>query len=379
MDFAYTEEQEAVRELARQIFQDRADHEHLRAIESSEDGIDRELWKALAEANLLGVALPESVGGSGMGLEELAIVLEEQGRALAQVPIVAGVVCAAMPLAEFGSDAQRSRWVAPLVAGEVLLTAALYEPGQADIAKPRLRARREGSGWRLDGEKTCVPIAHLADRILVSARTDGDSVGLFLVDPKAKGVAREPQRATNHEPQAHVRLDGVAVAQGDVLGDASRGAAILRWIEARALLALSALQLGVASEALRRTAEYTTSRKQFGRSIATFQSVSLRAADGYIAVEAMRSTLWQAAWRLDANLSADRELAAAKWWACRGGHEVVHTAQHLHGGTGADIDYPIHRFFLWAKQIESTFGGASWQLARLGGMIARGEGTQSYL
>jgi alkylation response protein AidB-like acyl-CoA dehydrogenase len=157
-----------------------------------------------------------------------------------------------------------------------------------------------------------------------------------------------------------------------VLADPARGAEIVEWIMDRALVGLCAIQLGVAEEALRRTAEYTRTRKQFGRPIASFQGVALRAADAYIDLEAMRSTLLQAAWRVAEDLPARPEVAAAKWWACRGGQRVVHTAQHLHGGIGADIDYPIHRFFLWSKQLDVTLGGATRQLARLGAMLVEG-------
>jgi len=151
-----------------------------------------------------------------------------------------------------------------------------------------------------------------------------------------------------------------------VIGDPESGDAILAWLLLRGTAALCAQQLGVASEALRRTAEYIAQRKQFGRPIATFQGVALRAADAFIDLEAMRGTLWQAAWRLAEHLPAEPEVAAAKWWACTAGHRVVHTAQHLHGGIGADIDYPIHRYMLWAKQAELTLGGASIQAAKLG-------------
>ncbi len=144
----------------------------------------------------------------------------------------------------------------------------------------------------------------------------------------------------------------------------------MSWLEERAQVGLAALQLGIAEEALRRTAAYTSQRKQFGKPIGSFQGVSLRAADAYIDVEALRSTLWQAIWRLEEGLPATAQVAAAKWWACRGGQRVVHSAQHLHGGIGADLDYPIHRYFLWARQVELTLGGAAPQLARIGAQLA---------
>ena len=187
--------------------------------------------------------------------------------------------------------------------------------------------------------------------------------------PAARASALERELATNREPQARLTLDGAKLSEDAVLGDPSGGAEIVEWLLDRALVGLCAIQLGVAEEALRRTAEYTRTRRQFGRPIASFQGVALRAADAYIDLEAMRSTLLQAAWRVAEGLPARAEVAAAKWWACRGGQRVVHTAQHLHGGIGADVDYPIHRFFLWSKQLDVTLGGASRQLARLGALL----------
>jgi 3-oxocholest-4-en-26-oyl-CoA dehydrogenase beta subunit len=216
-----------------------------------------------------------------------------------------------------------------------------------------------------------VPAASRAARVLVPART-GDGAAVFLVDPRAPGVELERQVTTNGEPQFRMRLANARAGEADVLGGVGRGADVVRWTEARALVALAALQLGIAEEALRRTAEYATGRKQFNQPIGAFQAVAMRAADAFIDVEAMRSTLYQATWRLGQGLPAAREVEVAKWWACRGGHRVAHAAQHLHGGIGADLEYPIHRYFLWAKQTEYALGGASAHLARLGRLLAKG-------
>jgi alkylation response protein AidB-like acyl-CoA dehydrogenase len=373
MDFSFSEEQQAVRDLAGQIFADHADPERLRKLETSAEGIDRELWSALARANLLGIPLPADHDGSDLGLIATSLLLEEQGRNLCPVPLLATLVLGAMPIAEFGSDRQKQRWLPGVVSGEILLSAALTEAAAWDPAQPRVTATSDGPDWRLEGEKICVPAGALAERILVPARTGANSVGVFLLDPSSDAVEIEPERTTNHESQARLVLSGARVCADDVLGDPAGGSAIVAWIEARALLGLCAIQVGVAAEALRRTAEYTGIRKQFGRQIGAFQGVSLRAADAYIDVEAMRATLLQAAWRLDDGRPAEVEVHAAKWWACRGGQRVVHTAQHLHGGMGADIDYPIHRYLLWSKQLDLTLGGAAPQLARLGRLVALGE------
>jgi alkylation response protein AidB-like acyl-CoA dehydrogenase len=368
VDFSLSSEQETVRDLARKIFSERCSDERTRQLERSGVWYDEELWAELVKANLAGLALPEDVGGSGFGMLEVALVLQEAGRSLAPVPWFASLVLGGLPLARFGSEAQRQRWLVPAAGEGLVLTAALVETGSADPARPRVSARPDGKGWRLDGVKECVPAGLRAGLLLVPAATP-DGVGVFLVEPGGAGVALEREIATNREPQARLTLDGAKLPDGAVLGDPSGGAEIVEWLLDRALVGLCAIQLGVAEEALRRTAEYTRTRKQFGRPIASFQGVTLRAADAYIDLEAMRSTLLHAAWRVAEGLPARAEVAAAKWWACRGGQRVVHTAQHLHGGIGADVDYPIHRFFLWSKQLDLTLGGASRQLARLGALL----------
>jgi alkylation response protein AidB-like acyl-CoA dehydrogenase len=170
--------------------------------------------------------------------------------------------------------------------------------------------------------------------------------------------------------QYRVTLDGAAVAANDVLGDSSRGAAILDWLVARATVALCAMELGVAERALRMTASYTATREQFERPIATFQAVSQRAADAYVDVEAIRVATWQAAWQLSAGLPALEAISTAKYFAAASGHRVVFAAQHLHGGMGFDLEYPLHRYYLWSKEIELTLGSASVHLAKLGKALA---------
>jgi alkylation response protein AidB-like acyl-CoA dehydrogenase len=370
MDFSLSEDQQAIRDLARRIFADRVSHERLRELEGSGEWFDDEVWQELSRANLPGLALPETHGGIGFGILEICLVLEELGRHLAPVPLLPTLVLGGLPLAEFGSPAQREAWLPALARGERIATAALHEKAGSVAALPRVIAARDGDGWRLDGIKECVPAALRADLILVPARTGEQTCGVFLLDPRNPGVKLERQQTTNHEPHGRLEMNAARVEADAVLGDATQGAGIVEWIVQRAQLALSAVQLGIAEEALRRTAEYVSQRKQFGRPIATFQGVALRAADAFIDAEAMRATLYQAAWLVSEGRPAALEIAAARWWACRGGERIAHAAQHLHGGIGADIDYPIHRYFLWAKQVEMTLGGASEQLEALGRMLA---------
>jgi alkylation response protein AidB-like acyl-CoA dehydrogenase len=370
MDFSLSEDHQAVADLARQILEGQVTPDRLKEVEAGTDLWDRKTYAALAQANLLGVALPEDAGGSGLGFLAAAVILEQIGRTVAPVPFLATVVLGALPIAEFGSAAQKERLLPPAIAGESVLTAALVEPG-TDPDRPTTTATRAGDGWRLDGVKVCVPAAESASAILVPARTTpaGD-IGVFIVDPGARGVTRTPVDTTNRQPESHVDLDGVTVSNDDALGDPEAGATILTWILERAMAGLCATATGVCEVALRTTAEYTKTREQFDRPIATFQAVGQRVADAYVDTEAIRLTAWQAAWRLNAGLPAAAEVAVAKYWAAEGGQRVVHAAQHVHGGVGVDRDYPLHRYFLWAKQLELTLGGATRQLLHLGAILA---------
>jgi len=370
MDFSFTPDQEALRDLAKQIIGDLSTHERLKVVEKDPAWFDRDLWAALAKANLLGVAIPEAHGGSGFGFLEVCLLLEQVGAHVAAVPAWPVLVLGALPLAQFGSAAQQERWLAGVARGDGFVTAALDEFPAEDPAAPQTTATRDGSGWRLDGVKQCVPAAHLAQRILVPARTGAGAVGVFLVDPAARGVTLERQEATNREPLARLTLAGVAVGADDVLGDPAGGVAIVGWLVERAIVGLCALETGVVEKALRITAQYTAERRQFDRAIASFQAVQQRAADAWIAQESIRLTTWQAAWRLAEGLPATDEVLIAKVWAAEGGHQAVYAAQHLHGGIGVDVDYPVHRHYLWSRAIELTLGPGARRLAELGQRIA---------
>jgi len=370
MDFSFSEEQEDLKGLAKQILEGELTNERLKEVEGGEDNFDRELWAKLAEAGVLGIAVPEAHGGGGYGFLETALVLEQIGRTVAPVPYYAVAVLGALPIAAFGTEAQQAALLPGIASGETIATAALFEAG-AEPLNPTTTAAPDGDGWTLDGVKDCVPAGTLADKVLVPATTADGKVIVAIVDVSAAGVTRERQNTTNGHPEARFTLEGVKVAAGDVLGSADNGAEVLEWTVERATAALGAIAVGVCEEAVRMTAEYTKTREQFGRPIATFQAVGQRAADAYIDTEGVRLTTWQAVWRLSEELPASTEVAVAKFWAADGGQRVVHAAQHLHGGMGVDKDYPLHRYFLWAKWIELSLGGATRQLLTIGRRLAQ--------
>tara|TARA_R110002049_G_scaffold66364_2_gene173251 strand:+ start:7383 stop:8534 length:1152 start_codon:yes stop_codon:yes gene_type:complete len=371
MDFNFSDDQNAIRELAYQIFTDRSSDDFLLAFSRTDETYDETLWQMLAEQGLLGVAIPESAGGTGFGLVELCLVLEEQGRRVAPIPLYASLVLGGLPIAEFGTEAQQLRYLPALGEGKSKFSAAIAELGMNAAVATVVTAQREGEAWRLDGSKAVVPDGAVADFILVPAQDGEGQQTVFIVDTRASGVTVTPvEIGLSGERAAHLTLDGVSVSQDAVLGRPGQGAEILEWLEQRANVAHCALQVGVTEEAMKRTAAFLGERKQFGVPLGTFQALAMRMADCYIDVEGIRSTYWLALWRLSEGLDARAEVRAAKWWACDAAHRIVSSTQHMHGGIGADVEYPIHRFFLMAKMISYSLGNASQQLSALGRLLA---------
>jgi 3-oxocholest-4-en-26-oyl-CoA dehydrogenase beta subunit len=339
VDFALSEEHVAVRDLAAQVLADGGG------------------WEALAQAGLLGVALPETAGGAGLGFLAAHLVLEQVGLHASPVPYWPTVVLGALPIAASGTDEQRAALLPGVVAGERQLTAIVGEP---------IRARREGSAWLLDGVATAVPNAAVADTILVAASSDDDDAGVWLVDATRAEV--RPQRVISGDSWAEVALTDTPA---EPLGGAPDRATVTR-LELTAAAGAASMQAGLCAAALRLASEHTSRREQFGRPIASFQAVGQRLADAFIDTSAVQLTALQAAWRLDAGLPAATEVAIASWWAAEAGHRVLHAALHVHGGLGVDRDYPLHRFFLLSKQLEFTLGGATAHLRTIGAALAAG-------
>ncbi|WP_414937346.1 acyl-CoA dehydrogenase family protein [Amycolatopsis sp. cmx-11-51] len=366
MDFTLTEAQQDLASLTRRILTDKVTPEVLGPHGSG--GFDAPLWTALAQAGVVDAALPQRVGGGGFGLLEQCSVLAEIGRAVAPVPYLTSVVMAATAVAEFearspaenpsarsGDGRLAERWVVPVLRGEHVLAVALPDYG----VPCGFTAEADGDGWRLRGAQTAVASGAFAHGFLVEAAIDGGRQ-VFLLDRDSVTVS--PQRTVDHADAALVELSGArsSVSLGDI-GE---------WLRLRGTIGVCAQQLGVVERALELTAAYAREREQFGHLIGSFQAVRQRLADAYVDVEAVRLTLWQAAWRLSEGLPAAEEVATAKFWAAEAGHRVAHTAVHVHGGVGIDVDHTLHRYFVAAKRLEFTLGGATAQARGLGDLLA---------
>jgi acyl-CoA dehydrogenase len=365
MDFGLTEEQAELAGLTRTIL--------TRKILAERDAP----WADLAAAGVLAAGLPPALGGAGLGLLEQCSVLIELGRSASDVPYLASIVLGAGAVAEFGTADQQERWAAAAGRGSVVLTAALAEEDGDDPRVPSARAERADGQWMLTGVKTAVDAAPGADLFLVPCATP-DGVRVFLVAPSDPGVSVEPQQLTDFGAAGRVVLEGCVLSDDRVLAGNGpgneQGAGVADWLVARATVGLCAVQAGVIERALELTAEYAKNRVAFGRPIGSFQAVTQRLADAYVDVEAVRLTMWQAAWLLAAGEAGasgvDAAVATAKFWAAEAGHRVAHTAVHVHGGIGIDVTYPVHRYFVAAKRHEFALGGATAQLLRIGGALA---------
>jgi acyl-CoA dehydrogenase len=354
MDFSPTEAQQELAGLARTILTDQLTPRRRAAVDARPTRFDRDLWRALADAGLLAAALPDSIGGGGYDFLEQCSLLVEIGRAVAPVPYLTSVFSAAA-IGYFGTDEQRTRWAAPAASGQLVLAAGLSEELAESAEQPLTRAEAvNGAGevggvWRLTGTKALVPFGSVADAFVVAAD-----------DP---GVTLEPQTVLDGDQESTLELSGAS-------GDLVPGADVVHWLVARCTVGLAAYQLGVLERALELTAAYAREREQFGKPIGSFQAVGQRLADAYIDVDAVRLTMWEAAWRIAEALPGSAPIATAKFWAADAGHRVAHTAVHVHGGTGIDLDGELHRYFTAAKRTEFALGGATAQLLRLGAELA---------
>ena len=380
MKFSLTESQSEIRQLANKILQEQVTEERLRSLDQCESGerFDRALWQQLAKAGLLGIAIDEAHGGMGFDYFALTLLLEEVGRSVAAVPAVASLAGAAMVLTKYGSDTQKQQWLPAIASGESLLTVAFSEAmNSSDLTPHSMQATPSDDGYILTGTKHYVPYAQHADGIIVSAKLSDNENILVVVEPGQAGVSFTAENTTTAEPQSALNLSAVNVPSSQVITQGNAADDAIQYGVNCLVAAYCSVQTGASDAALRMTAKYTSERKQFNTVIASFQAVAQRAADGYIDVECLRLCSQQAACLLSdkpADLDAQRAIndavTMAKIWAGDTGHRISYTAQHLHGGTGVDREYPLWRFCLLLRQMEFSMGSSQQHLTDLGDRIA---------
>ena len=375
MDLVLNEEQELLQRTAREFVSARSSVRRIRALRdrNDPDGFSRELWQEMAGLGWLGITLPETYGGAGLGAMEQMVVLEELGRGLMPEPMLSTVLLGANALLLGGSEAQKQAHLPGVAAGERLLTIAMQEArSRYDLHHVETKAAKSGNGWQLGGEKIQVLDGHVADRIIVSARTaggvaDARGITLFLLERDTPGVTIERQSRLDSRNVALVRLDDVRVDGDAVLGEVDGGGALLARVVDRATIGLTAEMLGAMTAAFEMTVEYLKTRVQFGVPIGSFQALKHRAAKVYIELELSRSAVMGAhraidERRDDGTIARIASLAKAR---CSDAFVLIgNECVQMHGGIGVTDEHDIGFFFKRARVAEMTFGDAAWHRER---------------
>jgi alkylation response protein AidB-like acyl-CoA dehydrogenase len=375
MALVLTEEQSMLQDSARGLISDKAPVSHLRQLRDSKDatGFSRELWKSFAEMGFAGLLVDEKFGGSGLGCVEAGIMMEEIGRTLMPSPFLSTAVLAASALSRGGSAAQKSEHLPKISAGKCMAALAVDEGAKHRPLQTRLQAVRFGNGFRLNGSKALVVDGHVADLLIVAARTAGspgerDGLTLFLVDPKTKGVATERTIMVDSHNAARIDFENVEVNADHVLGEVDQGFALLEGVLNIGRGAVASEMVGLSEEVFGRTVNYLKERKQFGRAIGEFQALQHRAAQLYIDIEITRAAVLKAMQTLDRDFEhAASAVSVAKARAGTTATRAVQEGVQMHGGMGMTDQFDIGFFMKRARVCEELFGDANFhadQLAR---------------
>jgi alkylation response protein AidB-like acyl-CoA dehydrogenase len=366
MDFDFTQEQVMLRNLARELLTRESAPRAVRQMMEDPTGYDEGLWRQLAEMGLQGIAIDEAHGGQGLGMIELALVLEEMGRAAYPGPYFTTVVLAASAIAAGGDRAQMDAYLPGIASGKTKATLALLEDSLSwEAAGINLRARSQGGEYVLAGTKRFVPFAHVADLLLVAARTteSGDptrGITVFALERETPGLSLTPNVGVDLTSKTSTLvLDGVRAGREAIVGRPDEGWEVVRAALRRAAVGASAEMLGAARKCMEMSVEYAKVREQFGQPIGTFQAVKHACAEMLLEVENAHAATYYAAWALDAD-APDAALAAsvAKSYVSEAARKVCGSAIQVHGGIGFTWEYDLHLYFKRAKHLEPLYGDA---------------------
>jgi alkylation response protein AidB-like acyl-CoA dehydrogenase len=366
MDFGFSEEQEMLRQSARQFLEAECPMTYVRKMMDDDVGYSEDQWKKMAELGWMGLIFPEQYGGSGLNMVDLVVVLEEMGRVVMPGPFFATLILGGLAIELGGSAEQKAKYLPGICAGTLKATLAqVEESGRWDAEGIQLRAKKSGSGYSLSGTKLFVHDAHNADALIVPARTRrGGTTGitLFVVDVKQKGVSRTLLKTMDQTRKlCEVTLKNVKVGAESVLGAVDEGWPLLDRLVDRAKVALCAEMCGGAHKVLEMSVEYAKVREQFGRPIGSFQAIQHKCANMLVQVESAKSATYYAAWAV-ANDVPEAHLAAcmAKAYCSDAYRSVSGEGIQIHGGIGFTWEHDMHLYFKRAKSSEVTFGDATW-------------------
>jgi alkylation response protein AidB-like acyl-CoA dehydrogenase len=366
MDFTLSEEQEMVRKSARDFLADKCPKTYVKQMEMDEKGYSPALWKEMAELGWQGLALPEKYGGSGMGFLDLAILQEEMGRATLPSPFFATVILGAMPILEFGGDKQKSGYLPGIAAGKTIVTMALNEAdGSYEAGSIAVKAVADKNDYIINGTKLFVPDANVADYILCVARTSDENdkkkgITIFIVPAKDSGIKCTLLKTITGDKLCEVTFNNVKVSKDNILGGIGKGWPIVEKVIERAAVIKCCDTVGVLQKALEMTLDYAKERKQFDKTIGTFQVIQHYLADMVTYVDGTRFVTYQAAWRMSKGLPSIRETAIAKAWSAEAYEWVITKSHQIFGAIGVTIDHDLHFYTTRGKTAQLSYGDADF-------------------
>jgi alkylation response protein AidB-like acyl-CoA dehydrogenase len=364
LDFSLNEQQEMMQALARDFLSDEYTDKVLKAAVADEKGFSPELWQKLAALNLTGLAIPEEYGGIGDFLD-LIVVLEEMGRACFVNPFFTAIVLGASAIIEAGGEKQKQQFLPAIAEGKSIVTLAVAESsGSYTPEAISLKAEPQGSDYILNGTKLFVPDALAADHIICVART-GEGITLFILDINANGVNIKPLKTVSGDKQCEITFANVKAVADSVLGEVDKGWKYIENVLQKANVARCAEMVGLSQQALNLALDYAKERIAFGHPIGAFQSIQHRCADMLIDVDGSRFVTYQAAWRLNEGLPAEKEVAVAKAWVSQASRRVTNSAHQVHGAIGFTEDHILHYYTKKARFNEFSFGDTIFHLEKI--------------
>ena len=374
MDLGLSEEQEMLKNFARDFLEKECPEKLVREMEENERGYTDALWQGMAKQGWQGLVIPEQYGGTGMSFLDLCVLLEEFGRALVPGPFMSTVVLGAAPVQIGGSEAQKKELLPKVASGELIMTLALTEPSaRFDAEGVELTAKKSGNDYVLNGTKLFIPDAHVAGCMVVVARTGGKGetgITLLLVDPKAAGITTTVLKTIAADKQCEVKFKDVKVPASAILGKEGKGWEIMRQVQRQATVAYCAYLVGLAQRDFEISVDYAKERIQFGRPIGSFQAIQHKAADMVTDVDGSRFIMYRAAWAVAQNeADQDLQVAMAKAWCSDATRRVVAHGQQIHGGIGFTKEYIIQLFFRRQKMAELMWGDGDYHREKVAELL----------
>ena len=363
MKLTLTEEQEMLKKTARDFLAEKCSKKFVKQMEESETGYSRELWQEMAELGWMGLVFPEKYGGGDMSFLDLAVLLEEMGRACLPSPFFSSVVLAGLTILDLGTEEQKQEYLPKLIRGEKIFTLALTEPGyhNYDASSITVKATPHDGNYVIKGTKLFVPDAHIADYLLCVARTKPeDGITVFMTDAKNPKINCSLLKTIARDKLCEVIFDDLPVPNANILGQPDQGWDTVQRIIERAAVAKCCEMVGNLQRVLEMTVDYAKERKQFDRPIGSFQIIQHYCADMATDVDGARFSTYQAAWMLSQGLPCTKEVAIAKCWTSQASQRVIALAHQIHGAIGVTIEHDLHYYTRRAKAAELAFGDADF-------------------